>query len=433
MGLQARIVLFVLATVLASHVGWGLYLSSEQEAHLMEDAAQHGQDVLRALAASCSVPLATRHVEDLDSILASFAMNDDWGRLDLLQVAILDAEGRVAAHSDPRIYGSVAEDEFTKDAVRSPEPKFEESRDGLRMKLSLPIVSGLRWGTATAVLSLERVEERVAELRRGVLLSGLVLTVAMAAVLYGLLAILALRPLKQLTDAVLRLSAGELDARAPKTPRTDEIAMLTDGFNEMAEKIQSNTRHLEEQVEVRTSALQSANAALERLARTDGLTGLANHRSLQERLAEEVARANRYDLPLSLLMIDVDHFKVYNDTNGHPQGDTVLARVGAILEERLRGSDLAARYGGEEFAVILPSTDGAAAASVARKLVQAVREQPFMGEASQPLGALTISVGGAELTLASETPAQLLVRADEHLYQAKSAGRDRVVFGGNEC
>ena len=434
MGLRARIVLFVLATVFAAHLGWGVYLSDEQATLLTEDARSHGLDVLRALAAPCSVPLATRHVEDLDSILASFAMEQKWGRLDLLEVAILDAEGMVAAHSDPRIYGTAAEGEFALDAVASLEPKSErwDSPEGPRLLLSYPIVSGLRWGTATAVLSLDRVEERLALLKREVLVSGFLLAGAMAAVLYALLAILALRPLRELTDAVRRLSAGELDARAPTPPRADEIAMLTDGFNEMAEKIQSNTRHLEEQVELRTGALQTANAELERLASTDGLTGLANHRSLHERLAEEVARANRYEQPMSLLMIDVDHFKIYNDTNGHPQGDTVLTKVEAILQERLRASDLAARYGGEEFAVILPSTDATAAALVASKLVQAVRDQPFMGEASQPLGRITISVGGAELTLASETPAQLLVRADARLYEAKSAGRDRVVFGGIE-
>lgn len=431
MGLRARIVLFVLATVLIAHLGWGLFLTGKQARLLKHEAASHGQDVLRALAAPCSVPLATRQMEELDSILASFAIAGEWGNLDLIEVAILDHEGIVAAHSDPWVFGALAEDAFSRAAVGSAIPQVESfaSPQGERLRLSLPIVSGLRWGTATAVLSLDRVDRLVGELRRDVLMSGFLRAGALAAVLYALLAILALRPLSELSAAVQRLSEGDLDARAPGSPRTDEIALLTSGFNRMADTIQRHTRELEDQVAARTHDLQQANAELGRLARTDGLTGLANHRSLQERLAEEVARANRYELPLSVLMIDVDHFKVYNDTNGHPQGDTVLVRIAAVLQERLRGTDMAARYGGEEFAVILPSTDAAAAAKVAFKLVQAVRDQPFMGESTQPLGAVTISVGGAELVLASETPADLLVRADAHLYEAKSAGRDRVVFG----
>ena len=94
-----------------------------------------------------------------------------------------------------------------------------------------------------------------------------------------------------------------------------------------------------------------------RLASTDGLTELYNHRTFQERLTQEVDRSNRYGRPLSLLMIDVDHFKVYNDTYGHPQGDMVLQDISRLLREISRTSDTVARYGGEEFALILPETD----------------------------------------------------------------------------
>ena len=299
--------------------------------------------------------------------------------------------------------------------------------DNGRLFVSLPIVSGLRWGTATAVLSLERVEARVTELRAHVLWSGLGVASVVAAALYGLLSVLALEPLRELTAAVAQLSAGDLDARAPVPPRTDEIALLTTGFNEMASQIQNNTRHLEEEVEARTRELVEANAELGRLARTDGLTGLANHRSLQELLAGEVGRAHRYGLPLSVLMLDVDHFKVFNDTNGHPAGDTVLARIAAILADRLRATDRPARYGGEEFAVILPSTDVPQAARVAAALVAAVREESFPGGSSQPLGRVTVSVGGATLG-PDETPDALLARADAQLYLAKAQGRDCSVF-----
>lgn len=425
MGLRTRIVLFVLVTVFAGHLGWGLILSNRQAEALRDDAEDDAEDVLRALAGPCAVPLATRQVEQLDRVFASFELETEDGRRDIQEIAVLDAEGYVAAHTDPAKFGRKLQDSFTLKA-RAADGPFTREVDG-RLYVSLPIVSGLRWGTVTAIVSLERVQQQVSELRRDVLLSGFFVAVLVATTLYGLLSILALQPLGNLTGVVQRLSSGDLTARAPTLARQDEIALLTTGFNEMAAQIQGYTRSLEDQVAARTAELVRANAELERLARTDGLTGLANHRSLQEALAAEVARAHRYRQPLSLLMIDVDHFKVYNDTNGHPEGDEVLRRIAKVLEDRLRGTDLAARYGGEEFAVILPSTDAVAAEKVAAGLVEAVRAESFQGGQTQPLGRVTISAGGAQLE-PEESPDGLLVRADTQLYAAKSGGRDRAVF-----
>ena len=419
MGLRTRIVLFVLLTVFAGHLGFGLVLSAQQSDQLRNDAERHGLNVLRALAGPCAIPLATRESEQLDTILASFSVDEEFGQLEIVEIAILDAEGFVAAHTDPSVFGRRLIDPLTIEARDASGPTVQEL-DGERVFLSYPIESGLRWGTATAVLSLDRVEATVAGLRKKVLLSAFGVAAVVAAALYALLSVLALQPIGTLSEAVRRVSEGELGARAQVPNRSDEMALLTAGFNEMAEQIQHNTRHLEEQVAARTEQL-------ERLARTDGLTGLANHRFLREQLAAEVERAHRYGQPLAVLMIDVDHFKVYNDTNGHPEGDAVLRRFAGILRERLRSTDLPGRYGGEEFLVIMPSTPAEAALHVAAQLVVAMRSEPFVGAAAQPSGMVTISVGGAQLT-AGESAEELVQRADSELYEAKTGGRDRARF-----
>lgn len=167
--------------------------------------------------------------------------------------------------------------------------------------------------------------------------------------------------------------------------------------------------------------LEEANARLKVLADHDELTGLYNRRVLMARLKEEFHRALRYDQPLSLLMIDVDGFKEYNDTYGHSAGDEVLQQVAYRIKMMLRAGDLPARYGGEEFAVVLPNTTLTGAVALAERLRQAIERAPW------PLRPLTISVGVAAQTAAAEEPHTLIATADEALYEAKRAGRNRVV------
>ena len=172
--------------------------------------------------------------------------------------------------------------------------------------------------------------------------------------------------------------------------------------------------------------LRALTAELHALGNRDPLTGIANRRALDERLAQEWRRAARQQQALALLMIDVDHFKRYNDHYGHLQGDACLRQVAQALAAALpRSSDLVARYGGEEFAVLLPGSSLEAAAALGAKVCAVVRALAIAHAASDTATQVTVSVGAAGAAGLQPVEA-LLARADRALYAAKSAGRDRV-------
>jgi diguanylate cyclase (GGDEF)-like protein/PAS domain S-box-containing protein len=173
---------------------------------------------------------------------------------------------------------------------------------------------------------------------------------------------------------------------------------------------------------------------LEALATEDGLTGLANRRCFDERLLEEWNRAYREKTSLSLLLIDVDQFKTYNDELGHPAGDACLRAVARVLAGQAhRVSDLAARYGGEEFALLLPNTDAAGCARIGESVRRALREACIPHALNLPSRRVTVSLGGAICRPGNERSAghaSLIEAADRALYAAKDGGRDRLVMSG---
>lgn len=175
--------------------------------------------------------------------------------------------------------------------------------------------------------------------------------------------------------------------------------------------------------------LLEVNIELERLMKSDGLTGLANRRHFDECLDREWRRARRAGSELSLLMIDVDYFKVYNDEFGHVAGDDVLCKIGETLRTVCeRSSDLAARYGGEEFAVVLPGTPSAGARHLAEIMRQAITDLGVRHCAPAEGAVVTISVGVATLIPDGDrSPVSLVEMADGNLYEAKLRGRNRVV------
>ncbi len=164
-----------------------------------------------------------------------------------------------------------------------------------------------------------------------------------------------------------------------------------------------------------------------KLAITDELTSLYNHRQFVNMMAEEMKRAKRYTRSLSVILIDIDHFKHYNDTNGHLKGNDVLREAATVMADAVRGIDILARYGGEEFAVILPEADKRVARQCAERIRKAIEKQKFCNEDSQPLGKLTISIGHATFPDNAKTEKSLINKADIALYKAKDGGRNRVV------
>jgi diguanylate cyclase (GGDEF)-like protein len=165
--------------------------------------------------------------------------------------------------------------------------------------------------------------------------------------------------------------------------------------------------------------------ATERMATTDGLTGLLNHRTFQARLDEQLLLAQRYGRTLSVILCDIDHFKSVNDTYGHPVGDQVLRGVSAVIAKEARTTDLVARYGGEEFAVVMPETDTAGALVIAERIRQRIGEL-VTGTGQGPLQ-VTMSLGVATYPADGQLKAELVERADGCLYHAKRHGRNRSV------
>lgn len=179
--------------------------------------------------------------------------------------------------------------------------------------------------------------------------------------------------------------------------------------------------------------LREVSAELDRLARTDALTSVANRRALFDLMGVEFRRSRRYGRDLSVLMLDLDHFKQVNDRWGHPFGDEVLREVSRLVLRNIRESDILGRYGGEEFAVVLPEANAEQAVLVGEKLRHAIEAHTFrMPDASapgEPTVRLTISIGVASTPVdQDQDEVELFSRADQALYEAKRTGRNRVVL-----
>lgn len=196
----------------------------------------------------------------------------------------------------------------------------------------------------------------------------------------------------------------------------DELERLPDQLLELNEQLDITQREL-----VRANrTLARSEATIRKLSLTDALTGVDNRRSFDDTLAEEIARAQRYDLPLSLVLLDLDHFKRVNDTRGHQAGDAVLKDAAKLLHDNVRQTDRVARTGGEEFAVVMPGLGQAEAVKAADRLRAILAAHPI-GE----MPAVTASFGVAALG-DGDTSASLYRRADKAMYAAKQAGRNRV-------
>jgi len=229
-----------------------------------------------------------------------------------------------------------------------------------------------------------------------------------------------------LDSAITALRAGAYDYLMKPF---EDLSLISAVAERAAEKINlvRENQALITKLKEKNQELEFSNRVLSEMANRDGLSGLYNHRYFQEVLEKELIRAKRHNHTLALLFIDIDHFKNYNDRNGHPAGDLVIRTIGKILSMTLRHSDLVARYGGEEFTVILPETDRGGAERLAENLRKRISEFPFPGRESQPEGVVSISIGIAMYPDNGSSPEEIVGHADISLYTAKATGRNRVV------
>jgi len=247
---------------------------------------------------------------------------------------------------------------------------------------------------------------------------------------------------------------GALRERVLETENESLVSRLEEKnqlLQDALEAVRNHEQTLEQRLDERTQDLREAMKELTALAVRDGLTGLYNHRFFQESFTAEIARARRHGRVVSLLFIDVDNFKNYNDTSGHPAGDELLRTLAKLISSTSRRedfparggpsednqqpqhpggreSDITARYGGEEFVVMLPETPKSGALVRAERLRSSVEGHPFPHREKQPLGTLTISIGIATFPDDGDSRDEVLEAADQALLKAKREGRNRVLL-----
>jgi diguanylate cyclase (GGDEF)-like protein/putative nucleotidyltransferase with HDIG domain len=289
------------------------------------------------------------------------------------------------------------------DYLMSSAPIADSLTPGLRVVAALP----------TAPLTAQAAAGR--EKAWLVLGAGLMAFVVMALLLSATLT----RPLRAVTAAAQDLAAGDLEARAPVGSR-DEIGTLASAFNAMGEELSS-----------RAERLSLAFGDLKRLSETDALTGLFNHRAVYAAFDREMARARRHGLVFSVAVVDIDNFKLINDTYGHPAGDIVIRQVTTVLVTNTRAADVIGRHGGDEFMVILPETGAVEAAGVADKLRRAMYDYPMVTPDGLHIP-IRLSFGTASFPANGSQVNELLACADSNLYQSKRRGGDMVTRGGKD-
>jgi diguanylate cyclase (GGDEF) domain len=338
-------------------------------------------------------------LERADNILRRFAPGDSG------QVYLIGANANVIT-STHASSGAVMAQSLTKEAMdRLTEKEGAaveyQNYDGNEVVGTLNSIAGLGWAVVAEIPSTEAFRQ-VNRLRNLTILMVLALVLGIGLIAW-LLGLLIVRPLTRLAQGAAEVATGSLAVDLPEVGG-GEVGDLTKVFNNMVDR------------------LRESREELERLSTLDGLTGLANRRHLLSRLALESSRAKRGHHIFAVLMVDVDHFKDYNDSYGHLAGDEVLVRIAEILRESCREVDCAARYGGEEFLVLLTETGMEGAVEVAERVRARLASETFAG------GTITLSVGVASYPDFGETPEAVIMSADVALYQAKHMGRDRVVM-----
>ncbi len=297
------------------------------------------------------------------------------------------------------------------------------------LAVAVPLATG---GRAWVVFDRGPYAEAEGRLRQAWAIVGLS-AVIVALIVSLLVGGAARKRLHSIRDTVERLGSGDLEARCIESGPA-EILDVARGVNKMASNMDALMKELghersalEQQVSGRTRELEQANRLLMDIANRDALTGLANRRRLEMELERNISFSKRTGQPLAVIMMDLDSFKIVNDTAGHLVGDNILRAVASTLRSRVRVTDLVVRWGGDEFCILVPATQAQGAIAAAESLVDAVKEATSAVNLPEPLQAPTASAGVACFPEDGEDPHTLILNADAALYQVKATGRGRVL------
>ena len=279
--------------------------------------------------------------------------------------------------------------------------------DGQDVVGALQRAPQLRWAAVAETPSAEAFREL--DRLRAVTAWILFALLAVVGLMAWVLGVRVVRPLGRLSDAAAKIAAGDLTVDL-HVGGGGEVGYVARVFGDVVTRLRE----------------RESRGELERLSVTDALTGLYNRRHLMGTLASEAQRSRRLRRTFSVLLLDVDHFKQYNDTQGHLAGDSALVKIADILRHTTRGVDCVARYGGEEFVVMLIEASVSTGATVAERIRARVAAEAFGA------GKMTVSVGVAEYPAHGDSPEALIASADAAMYQAKSGGRNRMVVASGE-
>ena len=410
--LRSKITLIM---VLSTSVVIGLFyffIVREVRNVLQNSAINRGLAIAESMVDQVQQGLDRGFLEDLRVTFNRIAQT----RREVVYMFLMDKSGKVVVHSDPRAEGVEMHDPISEASLKSDKSLVQRYRADLGREddlenvydISVPVLlNKTRWGAFRVGISFQ---DRVADNIRSVTgritmlgICGLILAVVLAA----LVSILLVRPITRLIAITQEVEKGNLKSEFRFPQNTDEIGLLAASFSKMLEK------------------LKEGYERIERISITDALTGCYNYHYFQQIMDQEIVRANRYQHPVSLIILDLDHFKALNDKWGHMKGNEVLKTVSSVIANTIRQTDILVRYGGDEFIILLPETDLAGAVQEAERVRKEVQKRSvFVWDSTEVFQ--TISVGVSGFAKPPMEKAILLEKADRALLRSKGQGKNRV-------
>jgi diguanylate cyclase (GGDEF)-like protein len=411
--------------------------ASQYGGRMAEALMDRGVASARQLGSAAEFSLFAGDRESLTRLAEATLRSDD----QLRGVILYNAQGRVTAQAgrmsapSPRLDGAIQIVQ-TKASLVVAQPIYStESALQDDVYAPVPDVSSPIRATESRLLGYAVVEmslQALAQQRRDLLIWSLATAVGglmLAGVMASVLADLVSSQIGRINRVVELVGEGQLSERVD-VASSGILRPLAVGINAMVARIATTQEELQQQITHATQELRDQKEAAELAARTDSLTGVASRRAFSEAAEAEMQRALRYRTELSLLMMDLDHFKVVNDIHGHVTGDAVLVSFAQTVQQLVRKVDLVARLGGEEFVVLLPNITAEQATALAERIREAVQNSHLLVE-GKPLQ-FSVSIGVAQFDRRELSLTGWLARADAALYQAKAQGRNRVVLETTE-